>query len=835
VKSVRRVVFMAVVMVMTLIPTALPAVAAPAELSLSEVRIDQPSTDTDEYFELVGTPGASLDGVTYLVIGDGSGGSGVIEAVVSLDGLSIPGDGVLVVAESTFTMGTADYTVNLNFENSDNVTHLLVEDFTGSNGDDLDTDDDGTLDSEPWSSVIDAVSLVETPTAGEHFYGSQLGFVDVGPDGSYVPGHVFRDESGDWQIGDFNGGADTPGVFPNVVEQPAPQCDVTELTLISAVQGPGSSSSMEGSDVTIEGSVTAVYPDLSGIAVQEEPIDDDGDPATSEGVFVHVGSGFDFSGLSRFDIVQVTGEVDEYYGDTEIDAGEIAVCDSAPVEITPTPFTLPADFSTRESLEGTLVVTTQDLTVTSLYTAWAYGELGVSSSGILREPTSVYRPGSSRALALEQANAEDLLFIDDRGEFGYDNSPWFGEPDQRAGDIVETGVQGVLYYSFDDHLLEPIEIPEVIDGSPRYADREPAPSLRGGNDVGSFNVLNYFNTFGDSDVLRGARNQAQFDVQSPKIVQAILNLDASVLGLVELENDYEDLYDGNDATEPSIQTLVGQLNDAAGAETYDWIRVPEALLTDEGLGGGGLGPDAIAVGIIYQLDRATPVGDVATFDIDALLTGADTDKNRWPLAASFEIDGRVVTVVVNHFKSKGSVCDDVIVPAGYGDGQDDPQTANCDLVREYAAQRLIQWIRTKPTGVRSPDTLVVGDLNSYAEEDPIRIFQRAGYLDLIDRYDHGAFTYKFDGRYGRLDYLLASPSARRLVDDAEAWHLNSPEPYGYLYFNEHIDLTSYASSDHDAVVAALSKARGWGHGRIHVPRWGRTHRPGRPRGVHTWK
>jgi len=338
-----------------------------------------------------------------------------------------------------------------------------------------------------------------------------------------------------------------------------------------------------------------------------------------------------------------------------------------------------------------------------------------------------------------------------------------------------------------------------------FADREPAPSLDGGADIGAFNVLNYFNTFGNDDVLRGARNQEQFDLQSAKIVDAILNLDAAVLGLIEIENDYEDAFDGDPDSEPSIETLVDQLNAAAGSDLYDWITIPENLLTDEGLGGGGLGTDAIAVGIIYQPDRATPVGDVATFDIDALLTGADTNKNRWPLAASFDIDGQAVTVVVNHFKSKGSACDDVTVPAGFGDGQDDPQTASCDLVREYAAERLIEWVETKPTGVNSPDTFVVGDLNSYAEEDPIRILEEAGYLDLVERYDDNAFTYKFDGRYGRLDYIMASPSAKRLVDDAEVWQLNSAEPYGYLYFNEPIDESAYASSDHDAVVAAISE------------------------------
>jgi predicted extracellular nuclease len=98
--------------------------------------------------------------------------------------------------------------------------------------------------------------------------------------------------------------------------------------------------------------------------------------------------------------------------------------------------------------------------------------------------------------------------------------------------------------------------------------------------------------------------------------------------------------------------------------------------------------------------------------------------------------------------------------------------------------------------------------NSYAAEDPIRIFEDAGYLDLVKAYDDDSFTYKFDGRYGRLDYIMASPSAKRLVDDVAVWKINSAEPCGYLYFNEWIDLTAYASSDHDPVLAAISQPRG---------------------------
>ena len=73
----------------------------------SEIRIDQPSSDNDEYFELTGDASAPLDGLTYLVICDGSGCSGVIEAVVVLTDNSLAASGFFVAAEDTFSLGTA--------------------------------------------------------------------------------------------------------------------------------------------------------------------------------------------------------------------------------------------------------------------------------------------------------------------------------------------------------------------------------------------------------------------------------------------------------------------------------------------------------------------------------------------------------------------------------------------------------------------------------------------------------------------------------------------------------------------------------------------------------
>ena len=90
-------------------------------------------------------------------------------------------------------------------------------------------------------------------------------------------------------------------------------------------------------------------------------------------------------------------------------------------------------------------------------------------------------------------------------------------------------------------------------------------------------------------------------------------------------------------------------------------------------------------------------------------------KNRPSLAQTFEVNatGARFTVVVNHFKSKGSDCNDVSDP-DQGDGQ-----GNCSGTRKIAAQALVDWLATDPTGSGDPDFLIMGDLNSYAQEDPV--------------------------------------------------------------------------------------------------------------------
>ncbi|MFT7676349.1 MAG: hypothetical protein ACI8QC_000319 [Planctomycetota bacterium] len=172
---------------------------------INEIRIDQGGSDNDEYAEIMAGPGTNLTGLTYIVIGDGATGPGSFDNVTSLDGFIVPASGIFVMAEATFTIGVADATVNLNFENSDNVTHLLVAGYDGTTTD-IDTDDDGVQDVTPWTAVIDGLALIEDPVGGDPTYWPTT----LGPDGSFVPAHAIRCASG-WAIGEFSIVLDTPG------------------------------------------------------------------------------------------------------------------------------------------------------------------------------------------------------------------------------------------------------------------------------------------------------------------------------------------------------------------------------------------------------------------------------------------------------------------------------------------------------------------------------------------------------------------------------------------------------------------------------------------------
>jgi uncharacterized protein len=791
----------------------IPAVglAAGPGVSINEIRIDQPSTDNDEYFELAGAPGTDLSSYTYIVIGDGTGGSGVIEAVVDLSGRSINTDGFFVAAESTFSLATADFTTSLNFENSDNVTHLLVTGFSGANGDDLDTNDDGILDSTPWASIVDSVALVETLGSGDQIYSATT----VGPDGSFVPGHAYDCVEDGWLIGAFDpiGGDDTPGAV-NPCDAPPPPVEV----FIHDVQGPGSSTPIPGTDVIVEGIVVGDFQgnafagdQLNGFFVQEESSDWDGDANTSEGVFVFAPGATE---VSVGDVVSVTGTTAEFFGKTQItDVTAVSITGSA--SAVATPVSLPvSDPSDWEKHEGMLVTFPQDLYISEFFNFDRFGEVVLTTARQF-QGTHVTDPGAG-ANAIAQANGLARIILDDgRGSQNPDpaihpNGAEFTLTNFfRGGDILQD-TTGVIDFSFSAYRVQPVHDaspnPTYINANPRPTAPDPIP---GDIRVASFNVLNFFTHLDDgvNDICgptgnlecRGADDATEYQRQLDKLVAGIIALDADIVGIQEIENDIRT--DDGDRKHDAVLALVEELNTVEGAGTWAWVGEADHYNNYP-----------VRNEIIYRASAVRPVGDPVAYadaSFDDTRPGDIEPLGRPPMAQTFRpLDTRGsrqrFTVVVNHFKSKGSSCSSIGDP-DIGDGQ-----ANCNLTRVAQSEALLDFVADLE--VDSSGVLVIGDLNSYAMEDPITTLEDGGLTELVKQFiGPDAYSFVFDGQLGYLDTALATRSMLTKVVGVTVFHINADEPdildYDTSFKKAAQDALyeplPYRVSDHDPVIVGL--------------------------------
>jgi predicted extracellular nuclease len=573
-------------------------------------------------------------------------------------------------------------------------------------------------------------------------------------------------------------------ITPGAANVDTTDCAPPELVTIPWIQGSGAASDHEGETVTTSGVVTA---DLQGDAhlngfFMQDPAGD-GDPATSDGIFVYDFYDIPDTDVTVGDLVEVTGTVSEYNGFTELSFVTVTITGSG--SVTPTAVDLPVGAVTDlERYEGMLLAFPEELTVSEVYDLGRYGEFVVSAGGRQFQPTNVAAPsipfdtnGNSVADSLEPGR---LIVDDGSTEQNPDPVPFL--PGQGPNDTLRvgqttTGLTGVLNYAFGDYSLIPTVAP-TFAGNPRP---DTAPDVGGDITVATYNTLNYWTTFDDgSNDARGADSAAEFTRQQDKTVAAILAMGADVIGLEELENNGP----------VAIGNLVDALNAVAGAGT--WAAVP-----DPAYPGGLESTNAIKVGIIYRTDAVTPVG-APVADDDPIFA-----EDRPPVAQTFQAGDEVFTVVVNHFKSKGSTG-----ATGADLDQNDGQGAYNDR-RTQQALALIDFVAALQTLSGDPDVLAVGDFNSYAMEDPIETL-RGALTDLADVYipADGQYSYLYYGMSGLLDHAFASDSLATKVSGAALWHINADEPTLFDYNTEYNPPGLYApnpyrSSDHDPLLVGI--------------------------------
>ncbi|MFW1972779.1 ExeM/NucH family extracellular endonuclease [Acinetobacter bereziniae] len=568
-------------------------------------------------------------------------------------------------------------------------------------------------------------------------------------------------------------------------------------------------SATQNQQYVVRGVITADYryqDGFSGFYIQTP--DTKAKANLSNAIFVYIPAGSTVTGGKVGEEVILKGRLTTYQNQLQLDqlSNNIGTCNNQAANlISATPIQLPfssltdATGHSPKRYQGMLVKMPQTLTVSENYDYGRYGQLSLSL-GRLYIPTNLYPAKSAEAVALAKTNLLSKIILDD----GYNNqnrTPWL-PANFNAANTLRTGyqlknVEGILEYRFNAWRIQPIQNktpPEIVkDTNPRNSN-VPAKDTKQVR-VAAFNVLNYDN----SPLIgvkpdRGANTSSEFNRQHAKTVSAIKAIDADVYGLMEIANNgYGD------------KSAVAYLTKALGA---DWKYVSPPNMDK-------LGTDVIAVAIIYNSKRVKTVGNPVVYD-DL------TQKNRVTMAQSFQAltGGKTFTVIPNHLKSKGSCPDDKTSPeANQNDGQ------GCwNPTRVTAVQKLIQWMATNPTKAEKPNYLLVGDMNSYAKEDPILAFEKANYKVLLNDEKIGqgklAYSYVFgvasdatgNGGAGNLDHAIADANLYPMVKRTFAWHINADEPTA-LDYNEEFKTEeqiasfysedAFRSSDHDPVVVDL--------------------------------
>ncbi len=602
------------------------------------------------------------------------------------------------------------------------------------------------------------------------------------------------------------GGTPLPAnVTASFTTQPA----VTNLQPISAVQGSAATTPLSGQTVTVRGVVTADFqgsaPQLGGFFLQSRPVDEDSDPATSEGLFIYDFTSEGSADVSVGQVLAITGTAGEFANQTQLSYLTSLVVEGAAPMPALADATLPVATNTAlEPLEAMRVRFPQTLHVTSVNQSANFsinyarnGELILSSDGPLFDPTEIVDPNDDPAsgttstgtsnvgavTAFAAANQLRTLILDDASDALYpDPLPFLNaQSTRRCGDTV-TGLTGILSYAGGRYRIQPLAPVPFVDANPRPL----SPPLVGGRvKVAAMNVLNYFTTFGGTND-RGADNATEFQRQKDKIIAALVGLDADVLGLLEIQN-----------TGAAATDLLTALNAAAGGNPY--VAVPDPA--------GGPGGDFIRTLLLYRPSKLALFGPCHA---DNDIVWNTPNPLRLPVAQVFEelTTGERFIACLNHWKSKS--------PGGATGAdldQGDGQGAFNDQRRRQAA-RLLIWLQGIRAAAGDDDVLVFGDLNAQGEEDPLDILRASGYADQSARFHSAGYSYRFTDARSRLDHTFATPTFATQITLVDHWHINSDEP-AFLDYNlesktpAHQLLnvgTPFRSSDHDPVLVGVNLA-----------------------------
>jgi uncharacterized protein len=586
---------------------------------------------------------------------------------------------------------------------------------------------------------------------------------------------------------------------------------------ISTIQGPGATSPFVDQLITVEGIVTARR--SNGFFMQTPDGEDDGDPATSEGLFVFTSSAPDVS-VAVGSRVNVKGKVQEFIPSqdvnsppaTELITPSIVVLSlgnplPAPVVITAAdtnPLDPVATLVRLEQLEGMRVqVNSLDVVAPTSGTINEANALSVSDGvfyGVISGVARPFRePGVQVPDPLPAGAPPNVPRFDanpERLRVDSDGQPGASKIDVAAGQVV-TNLVGPLDYSFRTYTILPdLLTPPAVSGT--VLPTPVAGALPDEFTIGSQNFERFFDTINDPGVSDVALTPDAFKnrLNKASLTIRLILRSPDILGVVEIENLN------------ALQQLADKVNsDVVALGDPNPLYVPY-LVEGNDIGG-------IDVGFLVKSTRVNVIDVTQAGKDDTFVNPNDGMSSilndRPPLILRATILNPAgpdfpVTVIANHLRSLSGV--------------DDPLDGNrIRFKRRAQAEFLANLVQARQLADPGEHIVLVGDFNAFGFNDGyvdsmgiIRgspspadeaLLSSADLVnpDLIDLIDElpadQRYSYSFDGNAQVLDHILTTQNLLPRIDGLAMARSNGDFPESLRNdANSPVRLT-----DHDGLVA----------------------------------
>jgi predicted extracellular nuclease len=775
---------------------------------ISGFQVRGPAGGNDEYVELRNTSSGNVDISGWKLQGCGSGSPGTAgtRATIAAGTTLTPGQYYLLTNNgsggySGSVSGDATYGTGFTDFSATNYSGIQLLDTTS-------TKQDGV--GSPLSPCREGTGFA-TPTAN-------------GASDAYA-----RTQDTDNNVADFNGPqATNPHNSGGIVAI----CPNDGLHIYT-IQGRAHVSPYNGQCVSnVPGIVTQVM--SNGFYMQDG--DGDGDPATSDGIFVFTGSAPTVSAGQQ---VKVKGSVSENRPGSTFAATNCpavsGACNLTVTEITAPTVTLASGLFVNTMIVPTVIGVGGRMPPTEYIDSDTNGSVEVpaqttynptqdgidfyeSLEGMLVQINNVRVVGPTNkygeiwllgdnGLYASGVNARGGVTLIDHGTY-VDYNPervmidvsqlTSAYPQQNVGDTAAV-VIGSMSYDFGDYRVFPTSLPSFTSGGllPQTA------TLSAGADrlrMVSYNLENL--NANENDLCDGKPDTAVADGRFAREAQHIVNNlgTPDIIGAEEIQDSSGCTDDG--VVEPSltVNTLLNAIQ-TAGGPAYSYVTVDPVNDQDGGIPGGNIrqvifyNPARVTFvpGTIGAGDATTPTSlttDAYGHLLLSLSPGRiDPNNAAWttsrkPLAATFDFNGRRVLVIANHFDSKGG--DEPL----YGRFQ--PPVLGSAVQRVQQAQVEHDFIAQALSLDAGARVVSLGDFNDFDFSQPMRVLTADGTMltDLATALlpPEERYSYVYEGNSQELDHIYVSAA---LVPAAEFQpvHVNAE------FANQ--------VSDHDPMISSL--------------------------------